>query len=161
MRKQSSLLAVPFIVFGFLAGCSSTSDVIEEPPAQQATPETTAAQEPVQTEATPEVELASTFYFDVDDATINPSAVPIIKEHAERIKTNSQTVTIEGHADERGTDTYNQDLGQRRAEAVKELLVSMGVSENKIETVSYGEKSPLALGSNEISWQKNRRVELK
>lgn len=161
MRKQSLLLFVSFIVVGFLAGCSSTSDVIEEPQAQESTPEMAAAQEPVQPESNTEVELASVFYFDVDDATVRPSAVEVIKEHAERIKSSAQTVTIEGHADERGTDTYNQELGKRRADAVKDILISMGVNSNKIETVSYGEKNPLAFGSNEMSWQKNRRVELK
>ena len=74
---------------------------------------------------------------------------------------NSQVIRIEGHADERGTEAYNQELGQRRAEAVRDLLISKGVSASQIQTVSYGEKNPDITGSGEPVWQKNRRVVLK
>lgn len=160
MRNLFSLFTASLLFTGILSGCSSTSDVIEEPQAQTQE-ETMAAKEPVQPEPEPEVALDTTFYFDYDDATIRPSAIPAIKAHAERIlKSNPDTVRIEGHADERGSDNYNMELGKRRAEAVRDLLVSLGVNASQIETVSYGEKHPMAMGNDEFAWQKNRRVEL-
>ena len=66
-------------------------------------------------------------------------------------------VTIEGHADERGTREYNLALGARRANAVKEFLVSVGVSSARIDTVSYGKERPVCTESNEACWTQNRR----
>ncbi len=67
------------------------------------------------------------------------------------------TVTIEGHCDERGTREYNLALGQRRAAAVKEYLVALGVDANRIATISYGKERPEVSGSNEAAWRQNRR----
>lgn len=67
------------------------------------------------------------------------------------------TVTIEGHADERGTREYNLALGERRANAVRNYLVALGVSPNRVSTISYGKERPVALGSNPESWAQNRR----
>ena len=161
MRVVYHLIFGSFVSLGILAGCSSTSEITGEQPANEASSEVSQNQNMVQSEPTNNLTLDTVFYFDVDDSTLHPDAISIIKAHAERIKSNSTTVRIEGHADERGTDAYNQELGKRRAEAVRELLLSMGVSSNKIETVSHGEKSPLAFGNTETAWQKNRRVELK
>ena len=68
------------------------------------------------------------------------------------------TFTIEGHADERGTREYNLALGERRANAAKNYLVSLGVAANRISTVSYGKERPAATGSNEQAWAQNRRA---
>jgi peptidoglycan-associated lipoprotein len=161
MQNQYHKIVVSLFVLTFFAGCSSTSDVVEEAPVQQASSEPVAAQEPAQPQPEATIALETIFYFDYDDATLRPGARAEIEAHAERIKSSEKIVRIEGHADERGTDTYNKELGQRRAEAVRDLLVSMGVHSSKIETVSLGEKSPVILGSGESVWQKNRRVELK
>lgn len=162
MQKQFYLSIVTLIVLALSAGCSSMSDVVEEPPAQEAAPQPVAAPEPVQAEPEPqEEELQTTFYFDYDDATLRPGAVPVIEAHAERLKTNAQVIRIEGYADDRGTEAYNKELGQRRAEAVRDLLITMGVNSSQIETVSYGEQNPQASGSGEFIWQQNRRVVLK
>ena len=161
MQNQIYLVVLLFFVLVFSAGCSGTGDVVEEAPVQEAAPEPTIAQEPVQPEPEPEMALETTFYFDFDDATLRPNVRQAVEAHAERLKTNSQVIRIEGYADERGTEAYNEQLGKRRAEAVRDLLVSMGVSSSQIETVSYGEKNPLMVGSGEDVWQKNRRVELK
>jgi len=67
-------------------------------------------------------------------------------------------ILVEGHTDERGTNEYNLALGDRRANAVKDYLVSLGVSSSRIETISYGEEKPLCMGSDEECWQKNRRA---
>ena len=78
------------------------------------------------------------------------------------MKANSSArIRIEGHCDERGTREYNLALGEKRANAVSELLRVNGVASSKITTVSYGEEKPIALGSNEASWTKNRRAEIK
>ncbi|MEQ9556329.1 MAG: OmpA family protein, partial [Rhodospirillales bacterium] len=72
-------------------------------------------------------------------------------------KFSSVTVTIEGHADERGTREYNLALGERRANAVKEYLIYLGIDAKRIKTVSYGEERPVALGSDDTAWAQNRR----
>lgn len=161
MQKFYYLLTGSVLSLGLLAGCSSTSEVKDEQPVQEASTEIPATQEMTESETTKSVTLDTTFYFDVDDATLRPNAISIIKAHAERIKSDQKVIRIEGHADERGTDAYNQELGQRRAAAVRDVLVSMGVDSSKIETVSYGEKSPIEAGNTEMAWQRNRRVELK
>ena len=71
------------------------------------------------------------------------------------------TISIEGHADERGTREYNLALGQRRAESVASYLIANGVKRNRLITKSYGEERPLSLGSNDTAWSRNRRVEIK
>ena len=78
------------------------------------------------------------------------------------MKRNSKiTISIEGHADERGTREYNLALGQRRAESVANYLVANGINRNRLFAKSYGEERPLSLGSNDTAWSKNRRVEIK
>ncbi len=67
-------------------------------------------------------------------------------------------MTIEGHADERGTSEYNLALGEKRAQAVKDYLVGLGVSASRLSTISYGEERPLDPGHNELSWVLNRRA---
>ena len=67
------------------------------------------------------------------------------------------SITVEGHADERGTREYNMALGERRANSVKNYLVALGVSPSRIMVVSYGKERPIALGANESAWSKNRR----
>ena len=163
MQNQYQIIVASIFVFAFFTGCSSTSDVIEDSSVQQTASEPVAAQEPVQSEPEPNSKMAldTIFYFDFDDAHIRPDARAEIEAHAERIKSSDQIVRIEGHADERGTEAYNKELGQRRAEAVRDLLVSMGVQSSQIQTVSLGEENPVILGSGESVWQKNRRVELK
>ena len=69
----------------------------------------------------------------------------------------SITIDVEGHCDERGTREYNLALGERRANAVKEYLLSRGISANRVQTISYGKERPAVLGSNESAWQQNRR----
>jgi peptidoglycan-associated lipoprotein len=67
------------------------------------------------------------------------------------------SITVEGHADERGTREYNLALGERRANSVKNYLTSLGVAAKRIETISYGKERPAVMGSNESSWSQNRR----
>ena len=76
-------------------------------------------------------------------------------------KNKKLNVTIEGHADERGTREYNLALGQRRSESVASYLIANGIKRNQLSVKSYGEERPLSLGSNDSAWSKNRRVEIK
>ena len=103
-----------------------------------------------------------TIYFEYDKYDLSVSAISEIRELANAMKANSSArIRIEGHCDERGTREYNLALGEKRANAVSELLRVNGVASSKITTVSYGEEKPIALGSNEASWTKNRRAEIK
>ncbi|OAN51596.1 peptidoglycan-associated lipoprotein [Magnetospirillum moscoviense] len=97
-------------------------------------------------------------FFDVDKASLRADAKATLGKQAAWLKRYSvYTLTIEGHADERGTREYNLALGSQRAEAIKAFLVASGVSSHRIKTVSYGKERPVALGSNEAAWSQNRR----
>ena len=75
------------------------------------------------------------------------------------VETNPRVrVEIEGHCDERGTDEYNLALGERRADSAKEYLLTLGIPDNRLSTLSYGESRPFAQGSNEDAWAQNRRA---
>lgn len=166
MKIQIKALAIPFsILLLVMAGCSSTADVEEEAPVQEASAPAPEAVEPepvVQPEPEPEqITLESILYFEFDEATLRPDARRLLEAHAERMKDGSEMIQIEGYADERGTEEYNKALGMRRANAVRDFLVSHGVSISRIKTVSYGEANPQIAGNDEFAWQKNRRVELK
>jgi peptidoglycan-associated lipoprotein len=97
-------------------------------------------------------------YFDLDKAEIRADAREALGKDAEFLRSYPQVkVTIEGHCDERGSTEYNLALGDRRASAVKQYLVSMGISADRMNTVSYGKEKPQCTESNEECWQKNRR----
>ena len=97
-------------------------------------------------------------YFDLDKADIRPDAHTALAKTAEFLKNYPQVkVTIEGHCDERGSTEYNLGLGDRRASAVKQYLVSLGISGDRMSTVSYGKEKPFCMESTEACWQQNRR----
>jgi peptidoglycan-associated lipoprotein len=101
-----------------------------------------------------------TAYFDFDKADIRPEMRTVLQRNAEWLRRNPRVkVSIEGHCDERGTEEYNMALGQRRAEAAKNYLVSLGISSNRLSTISYGEERPADTGHSETAWAKNRRAE--
>ena len=103
-------------------------------------------------------ELADVF-FDYDQYAIRSGAVPVLEKNAELLKHTykGSTVLIEGHCDERGTGEYNLELGKRRAQAVKEYLVDLGVDESRIQIASYGKEKPFCMESTASCWQQNRR----
>ena len=108
------------------------------------------------------IELSSLVYFSYDQYDLNPEALSESKNIAAKMKSNlSLKIRIEGHCDERGTREYNLALGEKRANAVAEILALNGISSNRIFTVSYGEERPVSEGSNESAWSKNRRAVLK
>ena len=97
-------------------------------------------------------------HFDFDSFIIKPQDIPYLEKLAEFLKEHPDyRITIEGHCDERGSEMYNLALGQRRANAVKKFLINLGISSERIDTISYGEERPLDPGHNEEAWAKNRR----
>lgn len=102
-----------------------------------------------------------TIYFDFDRSEILPEFTDVLRAHAAYLVSNpSATVMIEGHCDERGSREYNIGLGERRANAVKRFFEAEGVDPAQINTISYGEERPEALGHNEAAWSQNRRAVL-
>ena len=101
---------------------------------------------------------ATEIYFGFNKAEVRTSDAATLNDQAAWLKKYpSITIVVEGHCDERGTREYNRALGERRANAVKEYLVSRGISANRVQTISYGKERPAVLGSNESAWQQNRR----
>jgi peptidoglycan-associated lipoprotein len=100
-------------------------------------------------------------YFNFDQSDILPEFNDMLTAHAQYLTTNpGASVRLEGHADETGSREYNIGLGERRAQAVRRILMLQGASASQLTTVSYGEERPAALGSDEESYSLNRRVEL-
>ncbi len=107
-----------------------------------------------------QVSPLSRIYFDYDKYNIRPDAAQTLASNAEYLKQNPNVkIQIEGHCDERGSNDYNLALGQKRASAAKAYLVKLGISPNRISTISYGEERPLVNESNEDAWAQNRRAE--
>jgi len=99
-------------------------------------------------------------YFEFDRSSIRAEFNAVITAHAKYLVANpNKKVSVEGHADERGTREYNIGLGERRSLSVRRLLLALGASDNQIATISYGEEKPAALGHDESAWRLNRRVE--
>ena len=100
-----------------------------------------------------------TIYFDTDMFNIDAQDQTALREQANYLTQYPNIrATIEGHCDERGTREYNLALGERRANAAKDYLVSLGVPAARLTTISYGKERPVALGSNEAAWAQNRRA---
>lgn len=98
-------------------------------------------------------------YFDTDQYNVDSADAAALQTQAAYLNQYPQlAITVEGHADERGTREYNLALGERRANAAKNYLVSLGVAASRINTVSYGKERPVALGSDDASWAQNRRA---
>jgi len=106
-----------------------------------------------------ESSMLKDIYFDFDKYDVGPEDTPILKENAALLKKYPNVkIQIEGHCDERGTNEYNLALGERRANSTKNYLLSLGISPDRISTISYGEEKPLDSGHDESAWGKNRRA---
>jgi peptidoglycan-associated lipoprotein len=102
---------------------------------------------------------ADKIFFDTDKYDIDTQDQDVLRSQAQWLAANPTVrVTVEGHADERGTRDYNLALGERRANAAKNYLASLGVDSARITTISYGKERPAALGSDEAAWAQNRRA---
>ncbi len=97
-------------------------------------------------------------FFELDSSAINTEAQETLKKQAAFMAQNSDLkFVVEGHCDERGTREYNLALGERRANAVKQHLISLGVDASRLSTVSFGKERPAVVGTNEFAWSQNRR----
>lgn len=99
-------------------------------------------------------------YFDFDKAILKPEYQAALKIYSESLKKNKTQIRIEGNCDERGTNEYNVALGDRRANAVKNYLVDLGVPAGQMLAVSNGEEKPIAKGNDEAAWAKNRNAQI-
>ena len=100
-------------------------------------------------------------YFDYDESTLTDDTREKLSRNADLLKSNAQfSVTIEGHADERGTNEYNLALGERRSNAVRDYLGSLGVAGERLRTISYGEERPVCTQNEESCWSQNRRAHM-
>jgi peptidoglycan-associated lipoprotein len=106
--------------------------------------------------------ILKTIYFDFDKSDLTIESLRILKENAYFLRNNTNiNIVIDGHTDNRGTIEYNLSLGQRRALKVKEYCVQLGISPNRIATISYGKENPIDKNNNESAWAKNRRAEIR
>ena len=153
MKLQRRFLIFTAIVFG-LSSCTSTS-------IERTSDATAVSASTTNVYSESSLTSSSTVYFSYDNYNIDSIGSDKIKNLAAIVKKNGLNVRVEGHCDERGTREYNLALGERRANAIAELLIINGVSRANIMTVSYGEEKPSARGSNESSWSKNRRALIK
>jgi len=104
------------------------------------------------------VNVGDRVFFDFDKFDLKPDAQTTLKKQAAWLqKYPNVMVTVEGHADERGTREYNLALGERRASAVKNYLAALGIAQSRVKTISYGKERPVALGHDEAAWSQNRR----
>jgi peptidoglycan-associated lipoprotein len=107
-------------------------------------------------------ELGTVIYFEFDSSDVRAQDQDLVAAHAIALNADSYvSVRLEGHADERGSREYNIGLGERRAQAVRQMLMIQGVGASQIQTVSFGEERPDSMGSSESDYAMNRRVEIK
>jgi peptidoglycan-associated lipoprotein len=147
-----------------LAACTTKPQATNTAPPPAPPPPAPSAPPPVQSRVLPgsaedfRVNVGDTVHFAFDKYNVQDTDKSTLDKQAAWLQRYpSVRVTVEGHCDERGTREYNLALGARRANAVKEYLVSQGVSAARIETVSYGKERPICTESNESCWAQNRR----
>lgn len=105
------------------------------------------------------ISIGDRVFFDFDKYNLKPDARAALERQAAWLQRYpAVTIVIEGHCDERGTREYNLALGERRANSARDYLIALGVSANRVKTLSYGEERPVALGSNDAAWAQNRRA---
>jgi peptidoglycan-associated lipoprotein len=155
--KVVQLAAIGFLAFS-LTGCPPKKQIkTEEPKIEDQTIKP--AEEPsLRGKEYKEVADISTIYFDLDQSSLRSDARDRLGKNYQVIKEHSDwEVLVEGHCDERGTTEYNLGLGQKRAAAVRQYYMSLGMDGSKIATISYGKENPACTEHTEDCWSKNRR----
>lgn len=171
VAEMAKILVVVALVFG-VAACSRTQTTQMDPSSTQSpsdtgtrTTDTTLAPRVLKDSPRvpgPLLPGIQPVYFDFDRSLVRPDQVSRVEAVRDYMKANADDyVLIEGHCDERGTRQYNMALGQRRADAVHHELVRMGISPERLETVSYGEEQPVSTEKNEAGWALDRRAEFR
>lgn len=143
-----------------LAACSSSSDQVAGTAGQGgANPDGSISRGSLAQLQSELSRVGDRVLFETDQWTLRPEGQQTIQGWAQLLRQNAgANVILEGHADERGTRDYNLALGERRANAAKNYLASLGVDPARITTISYGKERPAALGSDEAAWAQNRRA---
>ncbi len=104
------------------------------------------------------VNVGDRVFFGYDSSELDSDALELLQDQVAWLKQNSDvSITIEGHCDERGTREYNLALGEKRAQSVKNYLIGLGISPDRVSTISYGKERPAVVGSNDGAWAQNRR----
>ena len=164
MRKTSVILLVSSAALALAACSKKAPEEIPPPPADTTTPTPTPPPAPSGPAAGSQADfLASVssdrIYFDLDESDVDDEDRATLQSQAQWLnRYPNKRVTIEGHADERGTREYNLALGERRANSAKNYLAALGIDAARITTISYGKERPVATGSDEASWAQNRRA---
>jgi len=175
MRKLLVLSLSCLLVVAFFASCRKKVEEAPPPPPQvKEQPKVERVEKPPVKE--PELTEAEIFarktleelnaekplnmiYFDFDKFMIRDDARSVLQQNADYMKKwSSVKILIEGHCDERGTEEYNLALGEKRAKSTLDFLASLGISPDRIRTISYGKSQPLDMGHDEAAWAKNRRA---
>lgn len=169
---QLTKMAILILSLAGLAACSSTGEEAMEPEVvetESGVDATTRRAQELEAEARARAAAAeermvrnalstTVFYFDFDVAEFRQADRDVLTYHAKDLAANpSKRIRLEGHADERGTREYNLALGARRANAVRDFLISQGVNASRVQTISFGKERPVSLCSEESCWSKNRR----
>lgn len=150
-----------------VSGCGGSQAPPPEPEVTRAPPPPPPVEEPIvrveePVYVEPEPPTLKPIHFDFNVARITPEARMALQEVSVIMKEHPNWVLVlEGHCDERGTNQYNLELGDSRAQSARRYLVSLGVSDERFHTISYGEERPATLGSGERAWAQNRRAELR
>ena len=171
MKKLFYWAAVVAFAVG-VVGCSATAPVDETAGASTSAPRTgdqiegqgMTRDDATQGEAMDEGSLLSrtTIYFALDSSEISPDFRQVLRAHGNYLAAHPEVrITIEGHTDERGSREYNLALGERRAYAVRQLLMLQGAAANQLEVISFGEERPAAYEHDEAAWRLNRRAVLR
>ncbi|PJA33317.1 MAG: peptidoglycan-associated lipoprotein [Zetaproteobacteria bacterium CG_4_9_14_3_um_filter_53_7] len=156
-KKQLILVAMAAAALMF-AGCAKKAEVTTE----EAKPDTSTVETVTPVEAPAVMKPASNaVYFAFDKSDLDAAARATLDGYAAWLNSNEmENVTVEGNCDERGSREYNLALGQRRADSVRDYLTTAGVSNGRIDTVSFGEERPVCKGSGEACWAQNRRGDI-
>lgn len=164
MDKLKKLLVI-FSAAVFLAACESSVKLDDEDVDQQQADSRTVST--INTGSTdplndPDGELARrSVYFDFDSYAVKDAYQPMLNAHARYLgKNRNRRILIQGNTDERGGREYNLALGQKRSEAVRKVLLLLGVDDSQMEAVSFGKEKPKATGSDEAAWAENRRADI-
>ena len=163
------LLASALLVF-FLAACSTTPKDTADSSGSGSTSTSSDVSSSAETETTESasiepgsqediiVNVGDRVFFNYDSSELDTDAQELLQDQVAWLKQYSDvSVIIEGHCDERGTREYNLALGEKRAQSVKNYIINLGISADRVSTISYGKERPAVVGSNDGAWAQNRR----
>lgn len=147
----SRLLAVVLMAFALTACSTAYKDDKDEVVAEGSIPDVQVTEL--------ENKVGDRIFFEFDSSALSDEAKEVLKKQAQFMKENPELkFVIEGHCDQRGTREYNLGLGERRANAEKEFLVSLGIASERLTVISYGKERLAVMGNNEWAWSQNRRA---